>query len=100
VRYSLDLIRVGFQGSGKLIRIQCVVFNFRLTITLRRQPVTYTSRPDFELEPSKTGSDSADDLPHPMSALLIDLARQPELTSHLDLPPPALRRPSGGASSS
>ena len=82
MRCSLTLIHVSLHSHGGLIRMSCVVFNARLTITMRRLPFRSKSYLDFEREKSNADSDAQAGLPPPINALLTELVLPPGWTSH------------------
>ena len=82
MRLSFELIGVSLALDGESIRIQCVVFNIRLTITLRRRPVRSRSYRDFALPQNNAVSADADAPPPPTGDLLIVVAQPPGSTSH------------------
>ena len=57
---------VSLHRVGAFLRISLVVFNFRLTITLRRLGTPYPSSLVFEQEQSKAASGGVDD-PQPLT---------------------------------
>lgn len=91
-------ISVGFHAVGAFLRLSLVVFNFRLTISLRRPGAPFTSFPGIDLEPNKVDSSEPEDLPPPMNSLLTDHAQQREWISHWERSRRVYRKPSGDVS--
>lgn len=84
-------------GSG-LTRIQCVVWRYRLTISVRRPNKPYRLSVAFARELNKTGLGARDAPPPWTSSPPIEVTLPRALTSHLDSPRPASKRLSGDGS--
>lgn len=65
MRLSLELIGVRLVVDGRSIRILCVVFNFQLTITIRRHAFVSRSSRDTERPWNSLGSGVLEGQQHP-----------------------------------